>query len=223
MHPAWPPRQVLINGGSAPTMGHLKRAFSSAFDNFSMRGPTCSTIADALSGKSAASAPCAAASFAQAAAPKENSLSVDNIVVYKYQPHSFVWSELRSASDAAAAGSAASSSYGRKKKTSAGNICQAPYFVKEGDQFCTFLVSSPDKKDQDISLLEDVVLRRIKEREKLLRSQRKKKSDNCTGLFAIGHDRNPKHGSSGGKQRQEIILSLGRGFEFSDDEEEAEK
>lgn len=173
MSPRWPPLQVLINGGVAPTLGHLKRAVVSALPE----------------------------------------MSTEHMSVYKYQPQSIEW-------NAVIAAGVGVNTTGRKKggKTES-NITQGPYFIKEGDQLCAFdsrsLRLAPGcAADADgvirFALAEDVQLRVMRDAE---RAERKLKKQYKSGVsFADDGVKLPR------VARKEVMLSLGSGFDFSDDE-----
>jgi hypothetical protein len=211
MLPRWPPKQLIVNGGTAPTLGHLKRAIATGFNQFrpspnvDMRGSNnsnCSVIK----------------TVATASNNSDQTISVDLIAVYKYQPHTFTWLEMKSSGDLGTTGSSLAA---KKKKSSAlSNICQAPYFVKEGDQFCSFSWLDHKRPSSyssplNIAMPEDMCLRRIREREKVTRAQRKKNH------FGIQEDGGSSVNASKTLRRQEVVLSLGRGFEFSDDDSDS--
>ena len=145
MWPTWPPVQVLVNGGTAPTLGHLKRALIAALLSPETRD------ADGTSGGGNSSS---GSSGGGGSGVGARELSNDQVRVFKYQPQALEWQELLSASAASSSAAAAmimaagSSGGGgrtalarRKKGNKPDNITQAPYFVKEGDQFCVFNIT----------------------------------------------------------------------------------
>ncbi len=170
MAPTWPPRQVLVNGGVAPSLMHLKR-------------PVCAEFSE---------------------------IALERAVVFRYNPQTVRWAELSTAD-------------GKKKSAGAKreNICQAPYNVREGDQLCVFQ-GPPQSKgmcsgDFDhaaqhssvvVALPEDLFLRSMREEQRRERSSSTKKRDKLEVRF---------------KARQEVTLSLGSNFDFSDEEEGADK
>ena len=171
MSPSWPPRQVLINGGAAPTIGHLKRALTAAFPH----------------------------------------LSTDTLCAFKYHPQAIEWNSVVYAG------------VGTQpvKKKGESNITQGPYFVKEGDQFgcfdakavrLAFGVTMPVDNVIKFALPEDLQLRILRENE---RTERKLKKQYKSVMFDTP-------GQSVGTNkiiRKEVMLSLGSGFDFSDDED----
>lgn len=175
MSPRWPPLPVLINGGVAPTLGHLKRAVVSVLPE----------------------------------------LATEHMSVYKYQPQGFEWSAV------IAGGVGVHSNSSRKRGgKSESNITQGPYFIKEGDQLCAFdsrSVRLAPGVSIDIdgvirfALAEDLQLRLLRDAE---REERKlKKLYKSAGVsFATEGAVAPR------AARREVMLSLGSGFDFSDDE-----
>lgn len=172
--PSWPPKQALINGGVAPTLGHLKRAVASALTQV----PT------------------------------------DTMCVYKYLP-SYEWSPVIYAG----AGANTKNAKGGKKGES--NITQGPHFVKEGDQFCAFdsktvrlapgVIAEVDGIVK-FALPEDIQLRILRENE---RAERKLKKQYKSVMFDAPNGGNTVVPRGA---RKEVMLSLGSGFDFSDDE-----
>ena len=178
--PSWPPRQVLINGGAAPTLGHLKRAVVSVLP----------------------------------------ALPTDSLCVFKYHPQSIEWGAVIYAGVGAnATKGAKKGSLGNKKGES--NITLGPYFVKEGDQFCAFdakavrlspgVVAEVDGMVR-FALPEDVHLRLARDAE---RAERKLKKQYKSVLFESS---GPAAGVPRGA-RKEVMLSLGSGFDFSDEDD----
>lgn len=161
----------MVNGGTAPTLGHLKRAINSALPH----------------------------------------LSTDTLCAYKYIPEAFEWSAVVYAG--------AGTQPAKKKGES--NITQGPYFVKEGDQFGCFDsksvrlapgVVAPVDNFIRFALPEDIQLRILRDNE---RTERKLKKQYKTVIFDT-----PGQSASATKNvRKEVMLSLGSGFDFSDDED----
>ena len=169
--PIWPPKQVLINGGTAPTLGHLKRAITTALPH----------------------------------------LSTDNLCAYKYNPQAVEWGVV------VYAGAGAQ----QVKKKGESNITLGPYFVKEGDQFGCFDaksvrlapgVSAPVDNIIKFALPEDVQLRILRDNE---RTERKLKKQYKSVMF----DTPGRSVVATKSVRKEVMLSLGSGFDFSDDED----
>ncbi len=159
MSPAWPPRQVLVNGGVAPSLMHLKRPVVQEFPE----------------------------------------LSLERVAVFKYYPSSLLWTELLSGGD------------GQKRKGKKDSLCGPPYHLQEGDQVCAFealgRTGGAEHRSISVALPEDLCLRAAKEAAKRERSEGKRNSSS--------------KGSKGEKAkfRAEVTLSLGSGFDFSDEEE----
>jgi hypothetical protein len=103
---------------------------------------------------------------------------------------------------------------GRKKGD--GNICQAPYFVKEGDQFCVFAFRKGEDVLKEIAIArpDDILLRQAKDQEREMKEERRRAG---RGFFGDG-----KSKAEGGEKviPREVMLSIGRNYSFSDDEEE---
>jgi hypothetical protein len=177
--PQWPPMPVLVNGGAAPTLGHLKRAISTVLPD----------------------------------------ISSEHISVYKYQSQALEWQGMVSAG--VGLHTRKKGSIGSRKGAES-NIAQAPYFIKEGDQLVVFdsrltKLSPGISVDPDgfipIALPEDVQLRRLRDDERAARKLKKQ--------YKTSFDL-PEGGGGGSsvvpKVRKEVMLSLGSGFDFSDDE-----
>lgn len=150
----------------------------------------------------------------RAAASALPQLPTDTMCVYKYQP-SYEWSAVIYAG----AGAHNKNAKGGKKGES--NITQGPHHVKEGDQFCAFdsksvrlapgVVAEVDGMIK-FALPEDIQLRIARENE---RAERKLKKQYKSVMFDT-----PSGGTTVAPRgaRKEVMLSLGSGFNFSDDE-----
>jgi len=107
------------------------------------------------------------------------------------------------------------------KKKGESNITLGPYFVKEGDQFGCFDsktvrfapgVTPPVDNIIKFALPEDIQLRVLRENE---RTERKLKKQYKSVLF----DTPVLPSGTNKSARKEVMLSLGSGFDFSDDED----
>jgi len=135
--------------------------------------------------------------------------------VYKYHQPTIEW--------AAVIYAGAGANIKGPKRKGESNITQGPYFVKEGDQFCSFDAKSvrmapgvTAEVDGTIrfALPEDIQLRILRDNE---RAERKLKKQYKSVMFdspatGAGNKVAPKGA------RKEVMLSLGSGFDFSDDE-----
>ena len=183
--PVWPPLPVLVNGGTAPTLGHLKRAI-------------CTHWPD---------------------------LPSETLSVYKYQPAAIEWTGLV-AHGVGLHTLRKKGSIGSKKSVES-NIAQSPYFLKEGDQLLVFdakltKLGAGVSADVDgfipIALPEDIKLRQLREIE---RTERKlKKQYRSSTVFDSPSKSEGNHQKNPTRVRKEVILSLGSGFDFSDEEDD---
>jgi hypothetical protein len=176
VQPLWPPLPALLNGGSAPTLGHLKRAITAVYPD----------------------------------------LPTEHLSVYKYQPQAIEWIGLIAGGVGLHVKRRGG---GAGKKAVESNVAQAPYFLKEGDRLLVFdtrqvKLARGQALDPDgfirIALPEEMELRRLRDTE---REERKKRNQQRTTFDG------PSSAGAGGKTvRKEVMLSLGSGFEFSDEE-----
>jgi hypothetical protein len=192
MHPNWPPKQVLVNGGTAPTFGHLKRSVASALlpRHALLRAVHEEAEAGSCVVRDSAALSSSSSSSGAGAGAVQEELS-DAIHVYKYQPQAIEWAPVIVGGLAGGGAGAVSSGAAKKRSSSGGagsNITAAPHFIKEGDQFCAFEASAirrphaatyaqaPSQASHHIdntitiALPEDLLLRNLRETE---RQQRK--------------------------------------------------
>ncbi|KAJ1409646.1 hypothetical protein B484DRAFT_403150 [Ochromonadaceae sp. CCMP2298] len=179
MSPLWPPLPVLLNGGAAPTLGHLKRAVGAVFAH----------------------------------------IPLDHLGVYKFSPQTTEWAPLVLP---ATLGALAASIGGRKrvggKRES--NVTQAPYFVKEGDQFCAFdcrlipprvaaaaAAGAGAGANLGISLAADVQLKALKDWQKAQRRSKKNQFEGRSGGGGGGGGSGGGGGAGRVVRRPEVMLS----------------
>jgi len=205
MEPEWPPLQVLVSGGAAPTLGHLKRAFAAAIP--SAVGSLAAESLEVFKLQSQA------VQWTRLLSSSDRQLREMLRLNHNY-------------SSSNSMGSPGRTSKGGGKK--AENISLGPYFVKEGDQFCVFSGAAnpnPSSSQTKINILtwditisrpEDVSIRLLKQEEKQRKEEAKRarlsdqiSTNNVNGTLV-----------STKPVRKEALLTIGRWGSYSDDEEE---
>ena len=215
MYPEWPPLQGIVSGGTNPTLGHLKRAI-------------CSSLAQELLRRQKQPRQQPQQPALEQQLQQLSTATVDSIAVYKFNPHTVQWVQLLPPA------TGTSSTYvleiysssiiikshhlipGRKSE----NITQNPYSVKEGDQFCVHIISCSMNKaggvqpptTTNIARPEDLDLKILREEEK---QQKEEKKRSKKVLFLDNPDNILL------PRRKETLLMIGRGGEFSDEDEDA--
>jgi hypothetical protein len=124
--PHWPPVEIIVNGGNAPTIGHLKRPISDAL-RFHENGSESKST--------------------EAAADTSLLTDLKSIRVFKYFPNRITWNELchngklgenSKISKAVVVDSRSSTAKAGAVAKASQAISQAPFNVREGDLFCAF-------------------------------------------------------------------------------------